>query len=541
MLKENLLPYTLGCHGFRNDAERISALTVMKPAHRLIKKAVWLGVGVVLFLACVLLIVPAFVDLGVFKGSYLPLVEEALHRRIDVGEVRLSLMPRPSIRLSNLKVSDSPAYPGNTFFAAQQVQLRLKLWPLLRGHFEVTEFILERPVINLLKEPDGSFNYSDLAGKKVPFATRNDQKRKSAAAKSQDLPAVPILVPTRMRIRDGNLNIETRGQRPLQINGIELSLQDFSGTHPFPYRAAFNYPGLQSVSLEGELTYNEDQASLTLRDNRLKAQDLTLPVEGSVTNLSTIPRINLTLRRDSVDAKDVFQVLSVFGLAPRDTDISGPMGLHMSITGPSSSAVTQIRGVFKNVKVAGRRAVKGNLNGEVFLKVPLGGGSVSRRLQGNGKLVANDGELTNVDLIKKIQRVTGMIGLTKEAGREATTFKTLEADFIIADGAADFKRVYLINPQMEVRGAGTMTLNQPYLNMAVETTLSADASARVSRDKPVGVFKNSEGRIVVPLRITGPVENPSVNLDPGKLTERGVTRSLEKNLGNFFNQFFRRQ
>jgi hypothetical protein len=277
-----------------------------------------------------------------------------------------------------------------------------------------------------------------------------------------------------------------------------------------------------------------------LKDNRLKVDDLTLPVEGSVSNLATVPRINLNLGRDPVEAKAVFSVLSAFGLAPRDTEVSGPMALHISITGPSSNAITQIRGLFKDVKVAGRRAVKGNLNGEVFLKVPLGGGSVSRRLVGNGKLVANDGELINVDLIKKVQRVTGMIGLSKEAGREVTTFKTLEADFIIGNGSAEFTRVYLINRQMEARGAGTMTLDQPHLDMSVETTLSADASAQVSRGKPVGVFKNSEGRIVVPLRITGPVENPSVNLDASKLSEKGVTRSLGKSLGNFFNQFFRR-
>ena len=73
--------------------------------------------------------------------------------------------------------------------------------------------------------------------------------------------------------------------------------------------------------------------------------------------------------------------------------------------------------------------MKGNLSGEVSMRLPLGGGPVSQRLQGNGKLVARDGELTNVDLIKKIERVTGMIGLSKDQQREATTFKTLEADF----------------------------------------------------------------------------------------------------------------
>jgi hypothetical protein len=212
----------------------------------------------------------------------------------------------------------------------------------------------------------------------------------------------------------------------------------------------------------------------------------------------------------------------------------------MTITGPSNNLVTQIRGLFKDVKVAGKRAVKGDLNGEVYLRLPLGRGAVSRRLQGNGKLVAKDGELTNVDLIKKIQRVTGMIGLTKEQGREATTFKNLEVDFTVADGSADFKRIYLVNPQMEARGAGTMTLDQPNLNIAVEATLSAQASARAPRGKAITFFQDSQGRIVVPLKITGPVQSPSVNLDTEKLTEKGMTRSLEKNLGAFFKQFFRR-
>ena len=524
--------------------ESIPALSVtVKPVHRAIKKAVWLGLGIIILLIGALLLVPAFVDLGIFKGTYLPLVEETLHRRVDVGEVRLSLIPTPSIRLSNLKVSDSPAFPENTFFAADQLQLRLKLWPLLRRRFEVTEFVLEKPVINLLKQPDGTFNYSDLADKNVPLARKSEHKRKPAAAKSQEPAAVPLvlpILPTRMRIHDGQLNLETHGQKPVRINGIELSLQEFSGSRPFPYRAAFNYPGLKSVSLEGELSYQEEQASLTLKNNRLKVQDLIFPFEGSVSNLATVPRVNLTLRGDPVEAKAIFQVLSVFALAPRETDVSGPMGLHMTITGPSNNLVTQIRGLFKDVKVAGKRAVKGNLNGEVYLRLPLGGGAVNRRLQGNGKLVAKDGELTNVDLIKKIQRITGMIGLTKEQGREATTFKNLEVDFTVADGSADFKRIYLVNPQLEARGAGTMTLDQPSLNLAVETTLSAQASARATRGKAMTFFQDSQGRIVVPLKITGPVQSPSVNLDTEKLSEKGMTRSLGKSFGAFFKQFFRR-
>src|SRR5919106_2670434 len=130
-----------------------------------IKKIVWVGSAIVGLVIAAILIVPHFVDLGLFKRSYLPLVEEALNRRVDVGEVRLSLFPAPSIRMSKLRVSDSTAFADNTFFSAQQVQLRVKFLPLLKGRFEVTELILDKPVFNLLKDPDGTFNYADIANK----------------------------------------------------------------------------------------------------------------------------------------------------------------------------------------------------------------------------------------------------------------------------------------------------------------------------------------------------------------------------------------
>lgn len=500
------------------------------------KKAARIGAGLVALLVATVLLAPAFVDLGRFKSTYLPLIQEALHRRVDVGEVRLALVPAPSIRLSNLKVSDGPAFPNNTFFAAERVQLRLKLWPLLRGRFEVTQFILEKPVINLLKQPDGTFNYADLADKKLPLAKKSEREHKSSAAKSQEPAALPLALPSRMSIRDGQVKIETKGQPPVMINGIDLSLEKFASDRPFPFHASFRYPGLKTVSLEGMLSYLEDQATLEFKDSRLKIQDLVLPVAGNVTHFSTAPRLNLSVASDSVDTKSVFQILSVFGLAPRDTAVDGPMGLRVKLAGPSSNPIAEVRGLFKDVRVDGKRALKGTLNGEVFIQAPLGGGPVTRRLQGNGKLVVRDGVLTNVELLKKVQQVTGMIGMSKEQGREATTFKTLEAEFIVGEGSADFKRLYLVNPQIEVNGAGTLALEGQTLNMTAETVIAARAATRLRTTRGATFFKDSQNRIIVPLKITGPVAKPNVNLDAEKLAEKGLSRSTEKTLSSLFKQ-----
>jgi uncharacterized protein involved in outer membrane biogenesis len=519
------------------DAVSSSTLSLPSLSYK-IKKAAWIALALLGVLLAAILIAPHFVDLGLFKRTYLPRIEDTLNRRLDVGEVRLSLVPTPSIRLSNLKVFDSPGNPENTFFSAEQVQLRLRFWPLLKGRFEVSELVLDRPIFNLLKQPDGTFNYSDIANKKTGPGNRS-QAKKRTEAKTADSTSMPLLIPDNLSIRNGQFNLITRGQAPVNVKGIDLSLREFSSAAPFPFRASFSYPGLKTVTLEGELDYQEEKALLELKSNRLKINELILPVQGSISNLSATPRLNLDLKTDNVDAKPIFQVLSVFGLAPRDTEIAGPMDVSLNVSGPASSLVTRVRGLFNDVKVYGKRAVKGRLSGEVSIRLPMGSGPVSRRLQGSGKLAARDGELTNVDLIKKIERVTGVIGLSKNERREATTFQKMEADFILGGGYAEFTRLYLVNSQMEVSGDGTMTIEQPTLDVAISTALSPQASARAGRGRVTNYFKDKQGRIVVPLKIRGPVENPSVDLDAGKVAETGLPQNVEKGFSSFFKRLFR--
>jgi hypothetical protein len=351
---------------------------------------------------------------------------------------------------------------------------------------------------------------------------------------------VPVLLPKNISVKAGQVNLLTRGQAPVRFSGIDLSLREFSSGTSFPFRASFTYPGLSTIALEGKLNYREEKSLLELKENRLKVYDLVFPIDGHIATPFTSPRLNLNLRRDNVEAKTIFQLFSAFGLVPLDTEVAGPMDISISVSGPSNSLISQAHGIFKNVKVSGKRALKGNLSGEVSIRLSLAAGPVSRRLQGDGKLSARDGELTNVDLVKKVERATGIIGLTKAEQREATSFKTMEADFILRGGYAEFSRLYLVNPQIEANGSGTMTLDQPTLDLTISTALSPQASARAGHGRVSTFFKDKQGRIVVPLRVNGPVENPSVNLNAEKLIETGLPQNAEKGFTSFFNRLFRR-
>jgi AsmA protein len=510
----------------------------LRAANGRVRKTVWIAFTIVAVVLSVVIVGPHFVDLGLFKRTYLPLVEESLNRRIDVGEVRLSLFPTPFIRLSNLRVYESGAATESTFFSAEQVKLRLRLLPLLKGRFDASELVLEKPRFNFVKQADGTFNYSDIADKRSPSSSTRQTKKRMDSPRSGESTAAPWLIPANVSIRDGRLHLITKNGPPTVLQAIDLTLRDVTSGAPFPFRATFDYPGLNSVSVEGEMLYDEDKSLLDLKNSRLAVHGVTLPVEGSVSSVSAAPKLNLLIKGENLDARPVFQVLAVFGLAPRDTEASGPLNLRVSLTGPTTQLLTQIRGVLKDIRVHGKRAFKGTLRGEIALRLPAGAGLASRRMQGNGRLAARNGELTNVDLIRKIERVTGMIGLSKEERRQATTFDSMEADFTIAGGIAEFTRLYLTNPQMVVTGDGTMTIEQPVLNLAINTALSPQASSRAGRERLTTFFKDKQGRVVVPLRVAGPVENPSVELNTGKLAESGLPQNAQKGFGSFFRQLF---
>ena len=74
------------------------------------------------------------------------------------------------------------------------------------------------------------------------------------------------------------------------------------------------------------------------------------------------------------------------------------------------------------------------------------------------------------------------------------------------------------------------------LDLALTTALAPQASARAARAKVATFFRDKQGRVVVPLKVSGPVENPSVNLNTEKLVETGLPQNAEKGLGAFFKR-----
>ena len=75
----------------------------------------------------------------------------ALGQPVDVGSVRVRLLPQPGFELDNFVLHDDPAFGAEPMLRAQQVTASLRLTSLTRGRLEIARLDLTEPSLNLVR------------------------------------------------------------------------------------------------------------------------------------------------------------------------------------------------------------------------------------------------------------------------------------------------------------------------------------------------------------------------------------------------------
>jgi len=124
------------------------------------------GIGVVILLLLILIIaLPFLIDLNKYQDRYRPLIEEALNRKVELQDIRLTIWPRIGARIGGFVVQDDPAFRTGPFASLASLDVGVKLLPLLKGRVDVEEITLRDPVILVLKNSQGQLNISTIGAK----------------------------------------------------------------------------------------------------------------------------------------------------------------------------------------------------------------------------------------------------------------------------------------------------------------------------------------------------------------------------------------
>src|SRR3954463_5493894 len=85
-------------------------------------------------------------------------LQNALHRKVEIGKVHLTLFNGPGFVVEDVLIDEDPAVGVEPFAFVSSLDARVKLTSLLRRHLEFSSLTLDDPSVNLVKPGDRSWN-----------------------------------------------------------------------------------------------------------------------------------------------------------------------------------------------------------------------------------------------------------------------------------------------------------------------------------------------------------------------------------------------
>ena len=197
-----------------------------------------IAVIVVVIIAAVAVFAATF-DVNRYRSTIQADLTKTVGRDVSLGEMHLNLFP-PRFVVRDVTIADDPTFETHRpFVQAQELDVSIKLLPLLRKSVEIDSLYLQRPAVELIKNSRGTWNFASLGGaSKEPSSTRETFSL------------------SKLVIQDGQVaTTDEQARQPRSVyDHIDVTLRDFTPNQPFSLEAAAHLPGPnnQQFNLHGK-------------------------------------------------------------------------------------------------------------------------------------------------------------------------------------------------------------------------------------------------------------------------------------------------
>ena len=514
---------------------------------------------VVALVVGVILALPFVIDLNKYQNQYKPLIEDALNRKVQLQDIRLTIWPRIGARVAGLVVLDDPAFGSSPFTSLTSLDVGVKLMPLLSGKVEVEEIRLRDPVITVIKNKNGVLNVSTIGRTGVELP--KTPSRAPIPSPEGPLKILALLAVDRVSIASGKLTFrDLSAPKPAEyiLQDMEILLQSVGlGQTPRLHVGMLVQPFILPVRLDGTFGPLKESADIDAINLQLAlgktdftitgktvGRNASLSISAPVINTANLP-VALPLQKP-VDVKNLQIVAEIqgqdvqlqnFSFQLFDGQVTAQARVTSGFESAPFTAKMTIQGIQLGPALNALATTQVSISGTAAADLDVQGRGLSipdlmKSLEGTGHVAVKDGKIEGVDLLQEAISILKVVGISLN-NPKATAFSTMETDLVIKQGIIHVQRLLMDSHDFQATGGGTIGFDQT-LNLTVNLNLSQDLSQKFARSSPAAKLAMKEGRLSLPLVITGTAQAPSYGLDmkglTGKVQEQ-VQKKVEEAVG----------
>jgi len=253
------------------------------------RKLVIAVVAVVVLLVAVMLLLPHLIDVNQYHDQIQAQLQNRLNRPVKLGAMSLAVFPL-RVQAQDVTIGEDPRYHSTVPFAdVGELDISVKLFPLLSKTIAIQSLTLKRPKIELIKDQAGVWNFASLGQAPAAPATNAAPAPAQAPAPSKPAAQAPASAASEggafaldeLKIADGQVAVtDFQKHQPRAVyDHIDLTLKDYAPNQPFSIDLTAHVPGkgAETLSLSGKGgPLNQAQMLSTPFDGTLKLNEVSL-------------------------------------------------------------------------------------------------------------------------------------------------------------------------------------------------------------------------------------------------------------------------
>jgi uncharacterized protein involved in outer membrane biogenesis len=418
----------------------------------------------------------AFAKPDRYRPGIIAYLQNKTGKQIQIRRIGVTLLPALSIRMYDFGLENPTPFPPGYFFTAPTIDAEIDVGALLHRRIVIKSVVLNDPVINVISDPDGLWNFENAA------------VLRSLGQSDREPPPFSLGVISTVEIKGGRLlgsvliePSDRPGPVVLEVRNISAQLRqvDFD---------AFTGPA-SSLVAEGDF----------------KADSVLF---GSIptTNVKSHLRI-LT--------KQVF--FNNFKVEAHGGQASGDFSFDLAGSNTTFSTNMQVSGVDMAYLLAqfpeGRGKMTGTMQGDLKVEGEIEHSSNPlERVHGSGRIMVRNGELPTLNQDKDMMKMTRFRN-PGAASRPPSSFSSFSGDMNLANGRIFSHQINIDFYGIDVECSGSLgvTGGESMDYRGVASVLNSQGFFTNMMARMSGA-KLEKGKLSFPIRVGGTLQNPKFSV-----------------------------
>lgn len=478
----------------------------------------------------------SFVDPNDYKDQLAEYVQSTTGRTLTIdGDIGWTFFPWLGLSVTDLRVDNAPGFTPREFAKVKNLEISVKLLPLLLGKVKLGDLTVDKLHLNLITNSAGKQNWSK------PTKKKDEVKIAEATKPSEDQEPLDIKVSS-IKVKDSSVNwIDRRANQTLRLSKLNFTGKNLGTDKLYPLKLSFNLESNQPA-LAG--AFNLVISNLVIND---ATQNVSLP-KGALFPVGVLRNMNANghfnaapltvnkLRIDSLSA-DFLAQNGLIKISPIKGKLyrgryNGNIRLNVKPRAPlltfdEKLSGLQIGPLLKDV--SGSAWISGKT--DLQAKLTTSGHTMNnlrRNLNGSAKIITKGGEYGSVDVGSAVSSAANVYKKGSQTTKQSSGFDSFSASFNIHKGVANSTDILVNARNLQVTGAGNANIVNEALKFKLLATLSGAALVDVLAD----LQKLLGGSI--PLRLHGTFSKPRLEPDAEEIAKAMAKSLMKKQMDQFF-------